>query len=457
MALIEKPNVLMIQPPVYDFALYDLYFKPYGLYRLSEWFSRGGYGVTILDCLDWLEEETVKELGEVTRKHGGTGKFPKVQTPFPFPDIQLKRRYHRYGILKRVIRKRIRTSEPDLVCITSGMTYWYQGVWEVIDMVMDEFPAVPIAVGGIYATLMSSHIKSRYPEVIVVEGDDITKFTKYLKHAGLPVPGSVLDPFPPASPEFWRESAVLRLNRGCPLNCDYCASRALSSCFVPGNPSAAVRWLENLFEHTKILDIAFYDDALLIHKNRVLIPFLEEIIKTDIPFRFYTPNGLHITELDRSTAELMKLAGFQEIRMGFESSSDTFHEQYDRKSTKDLFHESVEAALQGGFSSSQLRVYVLAGLPGQEADEVEESVRYASDCSVSVSVAEYSPVPGTALWKESCMRSPFPLETEPLFHNNTIQPLAWEKFSREDMQKLKHLAKSLSINKIHPPPFTSRG
>ncbi|MFP4617647.1 MAG: hypothetical protein ACLFMZ_02280 [Spirochaetaceae bacterium] len=31
----DAPEVLLVQPPVYDFALYDLHFKPFGLMRMG--------------------------------------------------------------------------------------------------------------------------------------------------------------------------------------------------------------------------------------------------------------------------------------------------------------------------------------------------------------------------------------------------------------------------------------
>jgi hypothetical protein len=61
-----------------------------------------------------------------------------------------------------------------------------------------------------------------------------------------------------------------------------------------------------------------------------------------------------------------------------------------------------------------------------------------------VRLAEYSPVPGTALWAESCRLSPFPLAEEPLTHNNSILPLRWAGLTLERLQALKDLARDLA-------------
>ncbi len=438
----RKSKALCIQPPVYDFAFYDMYVRPYGLYRIAGWLSQGGYETEILDCLDWREPETVRVKGKPKRSSRGTGKVQTEEVPFPCrKELSFRRKYRRYGILPSVITRRILASQADLICITSGMTYWYPGLWEIIDMVRSLLPSVPVLIGGIYATLMPEHLSYRYPEVHILPGSDEGKLRLLLDELSLPVPGAAFPVFPPAAGCDWRGAGVIRLNRGCPLHCNYCASGLLDSCFEQGDPEQAVDWLLSLYREREISTIAFYDDALLIRKEEVFVPFLEKILSSQAEFRFFTPNGLHVQGIDRNTAELMKQAGFQEIRLGFESSSEQFHTAHDNKSSRSSFASCLDALKSGGFDASQLRVYVLAGLPGQKREEVEESVRFASACGTVVSVAEYTPVPGTALWEPSCRESAYPLESEPLFHNNTLHPLQWEGFTREDMQRVKLLAR----------------
>ncbi len=90
-------------------------------------------------------------------------------------------------------------------------------------------------------------------------------------------------------------------------------------------------------------------------------------------------------------------------------------------------------------------MYLLAGLPNQYSKEVEESIRFVSRFGVKIFVAEYSPVPGTGLFKESVKSSCFPIAEEPLFHNNSIMPMQWRGFTYEDLERLKKLARSLSV------------
>jgi radical SAM superfamily enzyme YgiQ (UPF0313 family) len=96
-----------------------------------------------------------------------------------------------------------------------------------------------------------------------------------------------------------------------------------------------------------------------------------------------------------------------------------------------------------GFDPRQITGYILAGLPGQRREEVEESLLHTAELGIRVRVAEYSPVPGTALWAEAVRRSRLPLAEEPLTHNNTLLPMQWAGLELEDLQRLKELARSL--------------
>ncbi len=48
-----------------------------------------------------------------------------------------------------------RFCRPDLILITSSMTYWYTGLSETIQFLRQNLPGVPIYLGGTYATEIS--------------------------------------------------------------------------------------------------------------------------------------------------------------------------------------------------------------------------------------------------------------------------------------------------------------
>jgi molybdenum cofactor biosynthesis enzyme MoaA len=190
------------------------------------------------------------------------------------------------------------------------------------------------------------------------------------------------------------------------------------------------------------VSFAFYDDALLFGKERGILPFLEKICCSGLSLKFYLPNAVHLRNLDRECANLMKRAGFAEVRVGFESVRPEFHQSLDGKLDPPMLEEGLERLLEAGFARQSITAYVLAGLPGQQAEEVESSLRHAAGLGIRVQIAEYSPTPGSALWSEAVRRSSFDLEAEPLTQNNSILPMRWEGFTPEDLDRLKTLLRN---------------
>lgn len=443
-----RPHILCIQPPVYDFALYDLFFKPYGLMRIAAWLEKGGYEVEFLNALDYMEPATVAQMGAVKRKANGTGKFHRAPAELPPHVRKIRRGFSRYGILPSVLEERIHRSRPDMVLVTSQMTYWYLGIREVVELLKKYHPDVPVAVGGVYATLMPEHCRLHTGADHVLQGDAFGQLPALLKSYRLPEPSppssaAVLSPL--MKPDLWRDAGVLRLNTGCPYNCSYCASRLIEPRFIPGDSAVVYSQIEEMYRRFGIRNFAFYDDALLIRKKRLLLPLLEEIIRNELPVRFYTPNAVHIHHIDLETATLMKRAGFQEVRVGYESSEDWFHRELDGKYQPEEAPEAIGHLRRAGFTGGEIILYVLAGLPRQSAEEVEKTIREVASLQVRVSVAEYSPVPGTALWDASVQASRLPIAEEPLYHNNTFFPMEWENFSRDELERLKVYSRSLDV------------
>jgi radical SAM superfamily enzyme YgiQ (UPF0313 family) len=99
--------------------------------------------------------------------------------------------------------------------------------------------------------------------------------------------------------------------------------------------------------------------------------------------------------------------------------------------------DAINHLKRAGYQSYDIGVYILCGLPGQSADEVRESIHYVRSSGARPILAEYSPIPGTELWREAVACSSYPIAEEPLFQNNTLLPCKNASLTYKMYQTLK--------------------
>ena len=189
-----------------------------------------------------------------------------------------------------------------------------------------------------------------------------------------------------------------------------------------------------------ILDFAFYDDALLIGFENHLGPVLETLLRQNLALRFHTPNALHVREITMDRAHLLFQAGFKTLRLGLETTNWERQKDWGGKMDKTELHQAITSLRKAGFAHNQIEAYLLIGLPGQTLSEIEQTIREVKTLGIRPRLAEYSPLPQTPLWPEACRCSRFPLEQDPVFHNNSLLPCL-NPFSWKAVQALKDLAR----------------
>ncbi len=435
----DAPHILLINPWVHDFAAYDFWAKPIGLLTIASILRMHGYQVGYIDCLDRFHPK-MSHPGKVDRF--GKGHYLKRQIPKPEKLYDVPRNYSRYGIPESLVRKTIEESpRPEVVLITSLMTYWYPGVIALVEVVRHMLPEVPVVLGGIYATLCQDHAVNHAGADYVLSGESealvIELVDRLTGFAGDEEPVFAdLDTYP--YPAFDLQSYIpyvpLLTGRGCPFHCAYCASRFLNPTLRRRSPKHVVEEIAYWHEKYSILDFAFYDDALLIDADRHIVPVLEGVLARGLDVRFHTPNALHIRPLSRDVARLLFRAGFKTIRLGLETAFFDDRKAMDSKVGPGEFQLAVDHLRRAGFTGEAIGVYLLHGLPGQDLAELEASVKMVKSCGVRPILAQYSPIPHTALWPEAVKSSRYDLDSDPIFHNNSIfpcqkEPFSWEKIS----------------------------
>ena len=438
----RKKSILLVNPWIHDFAAYDLWMRPLGLLYLGSILRARGYGVSLLDCLD-LSSFPDAGLRKPKKKESGKGHFYKEIIPKPGALGSIPRRYRRYGVPPGIVKKfLLRLPRPDLVLVTSSMTYWYPGVMETIQLVRENIPGVPIFLGGIYATLCPDHAQKVSGADRILPGPwDEEKLRIVAGILGAPSveeeKGFLSWPYP-AFDLYPHLSYICILTRsGCPFSCTYCASHRLTRGFEPRNPEVVIEELVYWHKTFGVKEFAFYDDALLIQPAAHILPILQGVMGEKLSCRFHAPNALHVKFIEREVADFLHRAGFKTIRLGFETSNETLQSETGGKVNNQDFRRAVDNLKKAGYAGQEIGVYLMAGLPGQRREEVEHSIAFVKAAGARPILVEYSPIPGTTLFEKARHMSPFDLEKEPLFQNNSLLPCRWEGFTWEDFHRIK--------------------
>lgn len=446
---LAKYSILLVNPWIHDFAAYDFWTKPLGLLYIGAFFRQAGFNVHLLDCLYYpaLPQKLRVILKPPRLRTFGRGHFYKEIIPKPFPLRQIPRYYRRYGIPPNIFKEYLATlPRPQLILVTSFMTYWYPGVKETITFLRYNLPGVPIILGGIYPSLCPEHAaQNAGADQILIGPWNKEKWqilSLYLKE----LPDFISADFAswpyPAFDLYPHLAYVCLLTRlGCPFSCTYCASPRLSPGIISRSPDQVVKEIKHWHEKLGIIDFAFYDDALLYRAEEHIKPILRLILKDKIKVNFHTPNALHVKELDEELAFLLYRSGFKTIRLGLETSIPAWQEVTGRKVTNLDFQSAMQNLKKAGFKGEEIGVYLLAGLPGQRVEEVEESIAFVRALGAKPILAEYSPIPRTPLFAQAQKFSTFDLENEPLFQNNSIFPCQWSGFTCDDLRRLKEKLK----------------
>ncbi|SPD74005.1 Radical SAM domain protein [uncultured Desulfobacterium sp.] len=436
-----KTSLVLINPWIYDFAAYDLWSKPLGLLYIGAYLRDCGFDIHLIDCLNVHHPMMPGTTSQRQPKRGlyGTGKFWRNKVPKPLLLKDIPRPYSRYGISPEAFTAELNIAgRPGAFLVTSLMTYWHLGVKEVIRLVRQNYPDVPVILGGIYARLCQDHaVTSSGADYVIADNNALLSL---LDNIGLSAP----NPIPKATPypAFDLLSRIdyicILTSRGCPYRCSYCASHFLEPAYSRRDPLEVVEEILFWHRHYGVKDFAFYDDALLVQSDTHAAKLFEEIAKQALGIRFHTPNALHVREISPGIAILMHRSGFNTIRLGFETADFSLHHDLDNKVQTGDFEMAVNNLLNAGFARKDIGAYLLAGLPGQSVDSVVKTIDFVRRVGVMPYLAEYSPIPHTALWDKAVESSRYDLTGEPLFHNNTLIP-CWDDSQKKEFPKLKQL------------------
>jgi hypothetical protein len=436
-------NILLINPPIYDFAAYDFWLKPYGLLSVAG-YLRGKADFAIFDYLDRLHpyfDDT-----PLRSDQWGRGRFYQQQIQKPPCLEQIPRRFRRFGLPRQIFTEFLaKTAPPDYILIQTMMTYWCRGVEEVIRDVRKSHPKAKIILGGNYVTLCPDHAQALNAD-LCIQGTNLVPLWDRL----------ALEP-DLDQPALWEayeklNIGVLKLTDGCPFKCTYCSVPKVYGKFSTRPPSRSRAELQLLLK-LGAKNIAFYDDALLFNPEKALIPFLEEIIdphnirhtKYDIRHpNFHSPNALNARFITKELAQLMARAGFKTFYLGFESASTKWQNQTGSKIFSEELAQAVEHLKSAGADPRNITAYQILGHPQNDTQQLEESMHFVNSLGIKGMLADFSPIPGTP---DGDKCAEYIDITEPLNHNKTAFPII--RLGPKETNRLKDLQRTLN-HKLPP-------
>ncbi|MEJ2648955.1 MAG: hypothetical protein P8016_11170 [Sedimentisphaerales bacterium] len=249
-----KTKILLVNPPIYDFAAYDFWLKPYGMLSVAG-MVRPKADFFLFDYLDRLVPFMATQE-QLKSDRWGRGRFYFERIPNSEYLADIPRYFRRFGLPRVMFQDFLRSEKTiDFALVQTTMTYWYPGVKEVIEDIRKFHPEAKIILGGNYATLCGLHAETLGADLIV-RGTKLEPLWEYMN----------LTP-EPAQPALWEiypklKTGTLKLTEGCPFRCTYCSVPQVYGKFKP-------RSLEHSFAELELLyklgaeNIAFYDDALL--------------------------------------------------------------------------------------------------------------------------------------------------------------------------------------------------
>jgi hypothetical protein len=410
------PSALVINPWVVDFKLYDEWMHPVGLYFLISLLRHLGWEVAFHDCLS--------AGGRRKPKNDGTAGFEYREYPRPPLYRSIPRRYKLYGESAGSFDRYLRSvREPDCIFIGSGMTYWFPGLLETVRSVRSVFPSRPVVAGGVSARLIPGYLRGALGENVTVYEGALGGAGRLDSYTGGPAAPASTAPRAASLVEGLRcldrmHHGPVLTSLGCPLRCSYCASAFLGGAFSERPVDTVLNEIAFMASAFGVDRFAFYDDALMYRAERRLVPLLSALIEKKLNARFFLPNGLHLAWLTPEVLSLMKRAGVETLRFGYETGAPCRRAHTSSKTSRKIIARAARMLDTSGYGPGKAGVYLMAGFPGQTPADMLNEMEFLHSLGFTIKPVFLSPVPHTGLFGHYLRDFPA-LASDPLMHNDT--------------------------------------
>ncbi len=325
---------------------------------------------------------------------------------------------YRVGLSAESIAKRISDFKPDVVAIEIPFSGWSKTAFEVVSIVKNVNREIVVILFGLHPSsrpqaclenIDVDFVAIGEPENTISElvealetgknefkditGVGFSENGKVILNAkrqlivnldSLPFPARHLLPMEvytqavkqnPLRGEIYKPYTIVITSRGCPYNCVFC-----SNCIVwgkqwrPRSPKNVVDELEQLIKTFGIEQVDFSDDNMTFDRQR-MVEICELIVKRNLKFEWFTPNGIRADSLDEALLRKMKSAGCKKIRIAPESGvqhivNDVIKKNQDLKAVEQAVVLCKKVGIKVG-------CFFVMGLIGETKGDIEKTIEFA--------------------------------------------------------------------------------
>lgn len=345
--------------------------QPIALLKIGTFLKQQGNSVEMIDC---AQEVNYSEPASILRKS-----FVEYRSA----GFKSRKRVFHLGMTYSEFAEQLKSRQtPDEIWISSCMTYHYKTTHKIINICKKIFPQTKVLLGGIYPTLCPEKAKESMADEIITGEIAEAKFQK----ADI----SLL----PYTPEY----AIIKITKGCPNNCSYCAVHLLEGnkmCFRETD-SVFEEIMEKYYKYG-IKKFVFWESNLLVNSKNYFEVILDKIIEQGMDIKISTPEGLAPDLLNRNLIKKMLKAGFYEemIYLPLESIDEEMNKRFHRRLSLPHVQNAINYLLEEGHHPRLIGIFILMGFPEQPIHAVARGICFAWQNGVLPIMMPFTPIPGT--------------------------------------------------------------
>lgn len=335
-----------------------------------------------------------------------------------YPGVEFDVSFHKEDILQK-----IKEFKPDLIGFTA-LTYSYKRIFESAKKVKENFPSIPLIMGGTHISLFPEDLPEYIDVGVLGEGEEtflelVKSFneTKVLKIRAIrgivysengqivkTEPREVIEPLDRIPPPDFEKigvsrygSAHLMTSRGCPFRCRFCASTRYFRKPRFHSAEYVAAEIEKFVRDYPRREVRIYDDLFSMDKKRVK-DIADRIAEKNLTHKLNIDAICHVKYIDAEVLKDFKKIGINAVSLGMESGSPKIIDYLKAGSvTLDKIREVVKLCKECGIAPM---ASFMVGSPYETEEDVQKTIDFIKELGLDqFGLCVTTPFPGTELWE----------------------------------------------------------